>query len=253
MKLKDYKELYKRLNNAEDVKVLCKEGKLTKDALFNILSQKIVRSATSRYYTVKRYGRDMVHEWLNKKSFLEIAERVHFPPVLTASIILQQYGISKKRFWKYITHLELVPDQRLKKELKEVAEKDFCYSPKAMVSQREHGNSVENIVKEWLMKQGIDFERENDLKKKYKKTPDFLLKKILKIDGEKIKWIECKGSFGDLVEIRRNTKKQFLPYTKMFGPGMVVYWHGFIEDTEIIEDVIVKDRSFFEQNIYTST
>ena len=247
MKLEDYKKLYRRLNGVKDVDILCKEYQMTKDALFNILSQKIVRNATARYYGVKRYGRDLVHEWLNGKSFLEIANRINFPPVLTASIILQQYGISKKRFWKYLTHLELVPDKRLKKELKEVSENDFCYSPRAMVSQRERGNTVEDTVKEWLIKQNLDFERENDLKKKYKKTPDFLLKKPLNIHGERINWIECKGSFGDAVEIRRNTKKQFLPYTEMFGKGVIIYWHGFIEDIEIIKNVIIMDRGFFEK------
>jgi Holliday junction resolvase len=247
MKLEDYKKLYRRLNGVEDVDVLCKEYQLTKDALFNILSQKIVRNATARYYPVKRYGRDLVHEWMNGKSFLEIAKRIDFPPVLTASIILQQYGISKKRFWKYLINLELLPDPRLKKELASASNADWCYSPKAMVSQRERGNKVEDIVKEWLMKQGFEFEREKDLKKRYKKTPDFLLKKPLNIEGERINWIECKASFGDAVEIRRNTKKQFLPYTNLFGTGIVVYWHGFIEDIEIIKNVIITDRSFFEK------
>ncbi|MBU4189501.1 MAG: C15orf41 family protein [Candidatus Thermoplasmatota archaeon] len=247
MKLEDYKKLYRRLNGVEDVDILCKEYQLTKDALFNILSQKIVRNATARYYPVKRYGRDLVHEWLNGKSFLEIANRISFPPVLTASIILQQYGISKKRFWKYITHLELLPDPRLKKELAEVKDTDWCYSPKAMVSQRKRGDSVENLVKEWLEKRDVGFEREKELKEKYKKTPDFLLKKPLTIDEKKINWIECKASFGDKTEIGRNTKKQFLPYTEMFGKGMVVYWHGFIEDIEIIKNMIIVDRNFFEK------
>ena len=33
----------------------------------------------------------------------------------------------------------------------------------------------------------------------------------------------------------------------MFGRGMVVYWHGFIEDIEIIKNVIIMDRGFFEK------
>jgi len=251
MKLEIYKKLYRRLNRVEDIDTLCKEYHLTRDALFNILSQKIVRNATQRYYKIKRYSRDLVHEWLNNKSFLEIAKRIDFPPVLTASIILQQYGISKKRFWKYITHLELLPDPRLKKELTEAANADWCYSPKAMVSQRERGNKVEDAVKEWLTKQGFEFEREKDLKKRYKKTPDFLLKKPLNLDGERINWIECKASFGDAVEIRRNIKKQFLPYTEIFGSGMVVYWHGFIEDIETLKDVTFRDRGFFDTQIKT--
>lgn len=245
MRFKDYRILYRKLNSVDDIPSLAKEFKISESALLSILSQKIVRSATSRYYKIKYYSNRLLQEWLNGKSFCELAEELKFPEVLTASLVLQAYGISKRRFWKYLTNLELVKEARVKKELSEVVEKDWIYSPKALENQRKRGAEVENFVREWLVQKAVKFRTQAELKKKYKKTPDFLLDTVLKIGDLKINWIECKANFGDHIELKRNAKKQLLPYRKLFGSGIVVYWEGYLEDLRFFRNILVRDKSFF--------
>jgi hypothetical protein len=245
MRYFDYKILYKRLNCLDDIPYLANEFKICESALFSILSQKIVRSATSRYYKIKNYSDKLLQDWLSGKSFCILAKELKFPEVLTASLVLQAYGLSKRRFWKYLTHLELVKEARVKNELYEVAETDWVYSPKALESQRKRGKEVENFVKEWLEKRLVKFRTQAELEKKYKKTPDFLLDTPLKISNLKINWIECKAGFGDYFELKRNAKKQLLPYRKLFGSGMVVYWEGYLEDLRFFRNILVTDKAFF--------
>ncbi|MDI6709050.1 MAG: TPD domain-containing protein [Candidatus Thermoplasmatota archaeon] len=247
MRLRDYRILYRKLNSVNDIPLLASEFEISEEALLNILAQKIVRTATSRYYKVKSYSDTLLHEWLNGKTFTQLANSLKFPPVLTASLILQQYGISKRRFWKYLTNLELVKEERVREELREACDKDPVYSPASLEAQRRRGEEVEIYVKKWLIRKGLDFERQEQLKKRYRKTPDFLLKSPLKIDRLKINWVECKASFCDPIEFKKSARKQFLPYRKLFGSGLVVYWLGYLEDLRFLRRVIVKDRSYFVQ------
>ena len=66
---------------------------------------------------------------------------------------------------------------------------------------------------------------------------DFLLDKPLEIEveGEKkeVNWIESKGSFGDMKKLRRDYMAQLKPYTELWGPGVVVYWFGYLEGMEL--------------------
>lgn len=247
MKIKEFKEIYQKLNRADDIKKLCDVYNIEKDTLYNILSQKIVGKTKYKYYTIRHHSRDLLHEWLHNKSFLSIARTLHFSPVMTASIILQQYGLSKKRFWRYISNLDTVKEKRIQKELKEVCDNDFVYSPRALEEQKKKGEEVENKVRCWLIEHKVSFQTEPELRKKYKKTPDFLLAEPIKIDGCDINWIECKASFGDLQEFNRNLKKQLLPYIEKFNSGMIVYWYGFIDEISTLEGIVIKDRTFFVQ------
>jgi hypothetical protein len=61
------------------------------------------------------------------------------------------------------------------------------------------------------------------------------------LNGWEINWIESKATFGDNVEIKKNIKKQLLPYLDLFGRGMVVYWFGFLDDFEGPDDIIITD------------
>ena len=42
----------------------------------------------------------------------DISKKWNFPPVLTAMLIFQENGFSKKQFWKYIREPETIPNPR---------------------------------------------------------------------------------------------------------------------------------------------
>jgi len=105
----------------------------------------------------------------------------------------------------------------------------------------------EDLAHQWLDGQGITYRTENDLRDtEFTKTPDCLLDEPVLYNGHKIFWVESKASFGDNTEFKYNSRKQLIPYTKLFGPGLVVYWVGCLNDLECPEDVYVSDISVLD-------
>ena len=96
----------------------------------------------------------------------------------------------------------------------------------------------------------MTYRTENDLRgTEFTKTPDCLLDYPVIYEGHEIHWVESKASFGDNTEFRFNSRKQLVPYTKLFGPGLVVYWVGCLDDLECPEDVYVCDISVLQKKV----
>ena len=245
MKQNIYEEICNKLNKFEDIKKLNNEMKIPEDLLHVIYTQKVTRNATKKYYKIKNKSRELVDTWIKGKTIYKISSSLNFPPVLMSQIILQEYGLTRKETRAFINDPQNINDERLKKELINVCKKDFAYSPKAHEKQLKRGKNAEEKIKKWLENKNIEFQREFELRKKFKKTPDFLLAEPMKIDSSKIYWIESKASFGDEREINKDMKKQLSAYKEMFGNGMVVYWFGFLEELPC-NGVIVKSGEFFQ-------
>lgn len=246
MKKSEFKRIYDALKKPSDIKRMAKERRLSEEMLLVIYTQKNVRITTKRFYHIKNHSRSLLKKWSRGRSFLELASQWNFPPVLMAFIILQENKIPRRMFWEYVRNPEEIRDQRLQKEIIEIAEKDLVYSPKGNETQYERGRKGEKRLQDWLDEHEISYQTEEDLKKLYPKTPDALLEKPLKVEGVKVNWIESKASFGDEVEVRKNSKKQLKSYVELFGPGMVVYWFGVVEGVRGPKDVVVVDARFFE-------
>jgi len=249
MKLAEYQDLYSKLETAEDIDFLAENAGYDRELLLVIHTQRVVRDTTKRFYRVKDQVRRLAHQWRSGQSFVEIARNIAFPPTLTALMILEQQKVPRKQFWRYITDPTKVGDPKLRRELEEVARADIIYSPEGSAKQYERGRWGESKLFAWLDERAIEYRTEKDLRKQYEKTPDTLLKTPIEWDGSKKFWIESKATFGDPVEIRRHIRKQLLPYTDMFGDGLVVYWFGYTEDVDHRppEGVTIADGSAFDE------
>ena len=243
----EYKALYNGLNGPKDVEKFISDGydfRLVK----TLYTQKTSRDVKKRFYVIKSKAPQMLKMWKRGVSMMAISEKYRFPPMLTAMMIFQQDGASKKEFWDYVSDPDQL-DQEVADELREVIANDLIYSPSANEEQRERGIWGENLLHEWLDGQGITYRVENDLKGVYEKTPDALLDEPMLYDGKKIFWVESKASFGDNTEFKYNCRKQLIPYTQIFGPGVVVYWTGCLDDLECPEGVDVIDISILEKKL----
>ena len=246
MKPEEYRDLYNRLKNYEDIKKVHLETNLGEELLLVIYTQRISRDVTRNYYKVKAYTKKMVQDWNWKMSFLEIARKCCFSPILTAYFIMSEKGCKRKEFWGYVRDPASAPDKRLQREFREIADRDMVYSPKGMEIQYARGRWGENRLAEWLEYKGFSYKTEKDLRGKSSKTPDCLLDNPFVFEGTKIMWIESKAIFGDEFEFRRNVRKQLNQYTEMFGNGIVVYWFGFCDNLVPPNGVFVVDDKFFE-------
>ena len=247
MDYQEYKRIYNRLNTVKDVRKLIDEGY---DFRFveTLYTQKTSRDVKKRFYVVKNNSARILKDWKRGKSMMELAMKWDFPPVLMAMFIFQEDGASKKEFWEYVNDPDILTEE-VADELKEVIANDIIYSPQGNEKQRERGVWGEDLLHQWLDGQGITYRVEDDLKGVYEKTPDALLDEPMLYHGHKIFWVESKASFGDNTEFKYNSRKQLIPYTKIFGPGVVVYWSGCLDDLECPDDVYVRDISILDDHL----
>jgi len=248
MKYEHYKDLYSQLRKPADVDHLAKRYGLDREFLFVLYTQRTVRDATRRFYIVKKDMKKIAKEYRRGESIARLARMMNFPPVLLGLMLSAEIGLPRKLFWKYIRDPETCHDKRLKKELKQVAEEDFIYSPKGAQMQTERGQWGEKRLQDWLDRRNLKYRTEVELRGEYTKTPDCLLEKPIQIDGTKVHWIESKASFGDDIELRKNVRRQLKPYTEMFGTGAVVYWFGFVEGIEPPEGVVLLPGTYFDEH-----
>ena len=227
-----YEDLRSRLNRYSDIEVVSKEMDIDQEALLVIYTQKVTRDATRRYYRVKSRSRKYYHQWRSGKPLIKFARENRFPPVLSSLIILQEGDVTRKGFWKMVENPDRVPDSRLRREIKEVVKNDPIYSPHGAEVQAERGRRGEERLQEWLTSEGITFQDEEEIRGTYPKTPDILLDEPLVWNGTKLHWMESKANFGDRTEVSRNFKRQLMPYSELFGPGLVIYWFGVVEGLE---------------------
>ena len=247
---KEYEQILRELHTPEDIEPVHRRHGLAREALWHILSQKIIRQTLRTFHKVKARSRELRHMWEKGMTMLQISRMCGLAPTLCASFILMEKGFSKKRFRELVKNLPAIKDARIRRELSEALDADFVYSEKAHLEQKERGIAHEKKMERWLREHHITFWTERE---RYgeEKTPDFLLKKAVRVDGKEIHWFESKAYFADAVEIKRSYNKQFKHYVELFGPGVVVYWWGFVEDAPLPPDIrrhiIFVDGSFFEK------
>jgi hypothetical protein len=249
MNQEQYRRLAHELNHPGDIDKVAKKYGIERELALIIYTQRITRDATSRFYVVKNQIGRIASLYDKGTSLVELARRHSFPPVLLGYLLFLHKGMPRKQFWQDVRAPDHIRDGRLRREMKAAVEEDIIYSPRGEEVQRERGHRGERWLFDWLDRRCVKYMTEHDLKKlkDYTKTPDALFMKPMMVAGKKTAWIESKANFGDVVEIKRNLKKQLLPYVKLFGPGMVVYWYGYVSDIEPPEDVTLVDANFFRE------
>jgi len=101
----------------------------------------------------------------------------------------------------------------------------------------------EYLLQEKLHNLNIPFLNEDQMRKKgYPKTPDIKLEIPVIIQDHVVNWIDSKASFGDEYSHRVNSRDQFWGYKNRYGPGMVIYWFGFIDELQHQDqDILICD------------
>ncbi len=226
-----YESIYPKLEDLKSVESLSLRYGVPKPTLRVLLTQKIIRETTRKHGVMKKDAKKFRRAWDHGDSFLKISRGVGFPPVMVASIILVENGVSRNMFRTYLKSPNSIKDKRLKKEISEAVENDLVYSPNGAFEQLKRGRDIEKKIFDWLSSQGISFMTEEDCRREnHTKTPDFLLDEPVTFKGKDVCWVESKATFGDYKEFKNDFKKQLRHYVKLFGPGAVVYWYGFLKE-----------------------
>lgn len=194
-----------------------------------------------------------------KHVLLRLADEIDLSPALLARIILERYlsqteyageTAPKPRVTQMMRDPSLITNSVLSTEVQECILSDDHYGP--IVDSIKHGIGQEYEFKltKKLDTLGYAYLHEDHMRARgYDKTPDVKLEVPISVDGYIVNWIESKASFGDEFSNRNYLKDQFWSYWNRFGPGMVIYWFGFIEELDVHRDKGIILRDSFPDNI----
>lgn len=248
MDVDTYSKIRDSVNSSEDVEHVSNHFSQHAGVVAVILNQKIVSNVKKSHGRISSKSKKHVLEWNRGDTILNIANRNQIPATLMASMILKEMGYSKKYINGLFKDPNKIQKQRLKDEIVQALNSDHFFSPKAHKMQTKKGKMGENIIEKWLDKHNIEYLNENELRDSgVTKTPDCVLNEPLNIDGMEVSWIESKALFGDETEHKHYSNKQFKHYDEEFGPGMVVYWYGYL-DSLTSNGHIIKNYEFFDEN-----
>ncbi|KAL4434237.1 hypothetical protein ABPG75_000678 [Micractinium tetrahymenae] len=121
--------------------------------------------------------------------------------------------------------------ERLQRDVEACVLCDRTYSPASDAARHSAGNEYEERLNAALAAAGVAFWTEDQLRSRgYHKTPDARLQVPIAVQGRIVNWIDSKATFGDDKLHRQQQQEQYERYVNRFGPGLVIYWHGFIAD-----------------------
>lgn len=173
-------------------------------------------------------------------------------PALMARIILDRFlqGLdgempSKSVLNSMLKDPTLIPDQILANNIHQCTINDCCYGPLVDCIKHAIGHEHEVLLRDKLKERNLSFLDENQLRTMgYDKTPDIILEVPIAVEGHIVHWIESKASFGDDHSHRTYLNEQFWSYWNRFGPGLVIYWYGFIGELDCQRDrgILLKDH-----------
>jgi len=111
---------------------------------------------------------------------------------------------------------------------------DDDYGPLSDIIKQSIGHEKEVFLKRRAKELNLVFKDEDQMRAEgFDKTPDLRLEIPVVIEGVVIHWIESKASFGDESTHSVYLKDQFWSYQNRFGPGIVIYWFGFIAELDV--------------------
>lgn len=244
-----------------------KYPELSTNTLGSIFSQNYQKKMKKTHHL--HYSLDKMNDYYQKYStavcnrerhvLLKLAESIDLSPALLARIILErflshtEYGGEnppKGKVTQMIRDPATIPNSILAMEIQDCILSDDHYG--SIVDSIKHGIGQEYEFKltRKLDNLGYTYLNEDHMRARgYDKTPDVKLEVPISVDGYIVNWIESKASFGDEFSNRTYLKDQFWSYWNRFGPGMVIYWFGFIDELDVHRDKGIMLRDSFPENI----
>ncbi|KAN0035909.1 hypothetical protein ACTA71_005202 [Dictyostelium dimigraforme] len=145
---------------------------------------------------------------------------------------------------KIFKNPSLIENLKLRKNIYQSIYNDDNCSPLINQIRSSTGSEYEYLLQEKLFKLNIPYLTENQLRKDgYPKTPDIKLEIPISFKGFVINWIESKASFCDDNNLKI-TRDQIIGYRNRYGPGLAIYWFGYIDDLNNLQDdgVYITDK-----------
>jgi len=224
----------------------------------------------SRDWRVEKYYKfykERASSSLDDKSthLLELSAHHEIPPALMARLILTRFLQEREELkameakpGETVERLNIkseissmmknpfsIPDARLSYEVRCCVLHDVGYGCVTDSIRHMVGNEYEDKLKIMVQNINVPFQDETELRKLgYDKTPDIKLHIPIAVDDKVVCWIESKASFGTPSSHQQYLEDQYYSYLNRFGPGLVIYWFGYVDDLAEEGDNILLSDSF---------
>ncbi|XP_072396316.1 CDAN1-interacting nuclease 1 [Diabrotica undecimpunctata] len=266
MNVEDYNNIVSFIRNYKGLTIYCMKGLVEKfsscsyDTLYSILQfeyQKRMKISHSRTQQNKQRFWELYQQSVKNKEapgiVVRIAEKFDIGPCLVAKIILNKYFENNNdenaepvsNVNVYLRDTSLISDPILAYEMFLCTLYDNVYSPITDAMKSSLGQQYEIKLYREATQLGLGFRDEEQLRRYgYDKTPDCKLEVPVSINGFVINWIESKALFGEPDVHKEYLKNQYLSYWNRFGPGLVIYWFGFLDSIVESNDkkIIIRDH-----------
>ncbi|KAI0567802.1 hypothetical protein FGB62_1g650 [Gracilaria domingensis] len=202
------------------------------DTISLIYEQLYARQVAKTFYLVRMHGKTFVERFKSGQSLMDIAEWFNLSPSLVARKVLELHlGMNRKAVTQLMRDPSNIEDERLREDTALCVEVDEHCSPRMDRLRTALGLEYELRLTDEVKNLGLEFETENELRKRgCHKTPDILLCVPVLFRNKVVRWIDSKAKFGDEYTLNKDYVSSVSSYIGRFGPGMVIYWFGFIED-----------------------
>ncbi|KAJ8981348.1 hypothetical protein NQ317_002885 [Molorchus minor] len=272
MEIHEYNKIISFVRNDRGLTQACMKQLVIKfpqyscDTLYSILSLEYQKRMKCNYTKTQanknKYWvlyQKAVQEGDSPGIIIRIAEHFDVAPCLIAKLILtRHFDTSEELETKeqganvniYLRNTSLLSDMDLAYEVFLCTLYDNIYSPLTEVMKASLGQQYEVKLHKEVVKHGLAFRDEEHLRRcGYDKTPDCKLEVPVAVDGFIINWIESKALFGDEDAHKEYMKNQYLSYWNRFGPGLVIYWFGYLQTIIEPNDKRFIVRDGFPENI----
>ncbi|XP_068619234.1 CDAN1-interacting nuclease 1 [Battus philenor] len=214
----------------------------TLGSIISLLIQKSMKQSyrkspvlSSKYYELYE---DLMRSKNKADVILKLSESQGISPALLVRSLLHNVYSDYTQAKKCIKDTSHIENKDLAYQVFLGIMNDNQYSHYADVVKQSIGLEYELRLERELRLMNITFSDENILRSRgYDKTPDFKLDVPIAVDGFIINWVESKAMFGNEENHSGYVKDQLSCYWNRFGPGLVIYWFGYLETIDSTPEV----------------
>ncbi|XP_047509986.1 CDAN1-interacting nuclease 1 isoform X3 [Pieris napi] len=190
---------------------------------------------SSRYYDLYE---NLIKKEDKSEVIIQLADSQGISPALFVRSLLQNVYTDSTMVKKCLKDSTIIENKDLAFQVFLGIMHDNQYGPYADIIKQSIGLEYELRLEQELKTMNITFSDESILRLRgYDKTPDFKLDVPIAVDGFVVNWIESKALFGDEENHLGYLKEQLICYWNRFGPGLVIYWFGYLETLENTPEV----------------
>jgi hypothetical protein len=199
------------------------------------------------HFKLSKYKSKLIDDYRQKISIKRLSKKYGLSPMTIMRYILETKYLTKI---KNIIADNLISDDFDKKQL-DIATKSDIYNQIEQSEQSFEAAEFEKKIEQILSFHNIKFQTQEELTAEQIKlhgkainTPDFLVKSDLIINNHQIKWIDAKNFYGSNVNfVKKKIQKQIIKYINTYGPGLIVFKHGFNSDLTFDQTLIMSIES----------